>query len=141
MDRSQIGKLLGVISIHYPGFKGGHNPEATAEEWYRIIGYLDYEDALRKLDEYMASDDGRKPPMAMDFRKSSGSAATAREYFHAETRHQWHLEFMRNDPERTHGRLYDEEGREYVHDPVYEDGYHYDYMGRICTMSGKVVFG
>ena len=33
-----------------------------------------------------------------------------------------------------------EEDREYVHDPLYEDGYHYDREGRICTLDGRVAF-
>lgn len=69
MDRTQIGKLLGVVSIHYPSFKTNSDPETMIDEWHRIIGFLDYDEAIKRLDAYMEDPANTKPPRAVDFKK------------------------------------------------------------------------
>ena len=110
----------------------------VAQEWLRLIGFLDYEEAVERLDLYMMQEDSRKPPMPRDFLRNKPSQKP--EEWRAPVEHQWHLEFPGWDRHRKHGRVFDQEGREYVHDPVYEDGYHYDLNGRICAMDGRVVY-
>ena len=110
----------------------------VVKEWHRLIGFLEYEEALERLDLYMLREDNRKPPMPRDFLRNK--PAQKPEEWRAPISHQWHLEFQAWDKKQMHGRLFDQEGREYVHDPVYEDGYHYDFNGRICAMDGRVVY-
>lgn len=144
MNLHEIGNLLEKISVHYPSFRKhisdeyGHMSRNVAEEWMRIIGYLEYNEALDRLDEHMMGPDGGKAPKPMDLRKIK--PAKKSEEWHAPIEHVWHLEFSKWDVTRMHGRLFDQEDREYVHDPVYEDGYHYDQQGRICTIDGRVVY-
>ena len=141
MDLNSVGKLLTRIAINYPTFKRnildseGKIQKVVAEEWERQIGYLDYEEALDRLDEWMYNSD--KAPRPVDLKKFK--PARKSEEWHSPEPHIWHLEFMQWDTQRMHGRLYDQEEREYVHDPTYEDGYHYNQDGRICTIDGKVV--
>ena len=144
MNLSEIGNLLQRISMHYPRFTNqiadanGNMRRDVAEEWMRLIGFLSFQEALDRLDVYMENNETSKPPMAMDFRRYKPRQKS--DEWHSPEPHVWHLEFMAWDKERMHGRLYDQEDREYVHDPVYEDGYHYDKDGRICTIDGKVVY-
>ena len=143
MDRSGITNLLMTVSVNYPQFRrhidDGHGgvSRIAIEEWHRNLGFLDYNEALTRLDNWMAGPDGSRIPKPMDLRNTKG--ARRDDTFHAPIEHQWHLEFMAWDENHKHGRLYDEEEREYVHDPRYEDGYHYDQNGRICTIDGRVV--
>lgn len=69
MDHAQIGKLLGVISIHYPSFRV-NEPELMIPEWYRIIGHLDYDEALARLDAWMEDPNNSKAPRAIDFKQA-----------------------------------------------------------------------
>ena len=144
MDRSGIVKLLKAVSVNYPTFRrhieadGGGISQAVIDEWDRQIGFLDYDEAMYRLDQHMGGENGMKIPKPADLKRFRSS--NAKEEWHEPIRHQWHLGYMRWDKQRMHGRLFDEEGREYVHDPRYEDGYHYDRDGRICTNDGKVVF-
>ena len=144
MNLNEIGDLFQRIAIHYPRFASqiadshGNMRKEAAEEWQRLIGFLGFEEALERLDLYMENNETQKPPMALDFKRIKPIKQS--EEWHALIEHQWHIEFMRNDPHRMHGRVFDQEDREYVHDPTYEDGYHYDTMGRICTADGRVVF-
>ncbi len=144
MDYPSVAKLLTKISINYPRFKseiatpnGTNIRKEVIEEWHRQIGFLDLDEALERLDLYMEDANNKKAPMAMDFRKYK--PRTQSEEWHSPEKHQWHLDFPRWDSARMHGRLYDQEDREYVHDPTYEDGYHYDRQGHICTIDGRVV--
>lgn len=76
--------------------------------------------------------------MAVDFKRSTRRTS---EYFHVEAgAHKWYLKFMPSDKDHKHGRLYDEEDREYVHSAAYEDGYHYNRAGQICTLDGIPMF-
>ena len=143
MDLSSVGKLLSRIAVNYPQFKrhilteNGNIQKIVAEEWERQLGYLDLDEALERLDLYMANEETSRPPRPVDLKKHKPRMKM--DEWHAPIEHKWHLEFTRWDVEQMHGRVYDQEEREYVHDPTYEDGYHYDQMGRICTVDGKVV--
>lgn len=143
MDLNGVAKLLTRISINYPVFKkqimdsNGLIQKIVAEEWERQIGFLSLEEALERLDVYMEDPANTKPPRAIDLRKTTLRKQT--DEWHSPEEHQWHLVFMKWDTRRMHGRLFDQEDREYIHDPVYEDGYHYDNQGRICTIDGRVV--
>lgn len=113
------------------------DPEKAIEEWHRVLGFLSYEEAMQRLDSYLENPDNTRPPRPHDLKRAQ-SAQRQYEYFTSRREHQWHLEFPPNDPERMHGRLYSEGGMEFVHDPCYEDGYHYNRLGQICTIDGKV---
>lgn len=142
MDLNEIGDLLEKIAVHYPGTmknitdRNGGLDKRVCEEWQRVIGFLDFDEALSRLDAYMNSDDSKHAPNAMDFRKVK-SQRQAYEYFHSDAVHVWYLSFNSSDKEQLHGRLYNEDDMEYVHDPVYEDGYHYNSGGDICTADGR----
>ena len=145
MNLESIGKLLNAIAINYPRFRNDIcNKDGTkirmevVREWERKLGYLDLDEALERLDLYMANEETSRPPRPVDLKKHKPRMKM--DEWHAPIEHKWHLEFTRNDPGQMHGRVFDQEDREYVHDPTYEDGYHYDQMGRICTVDGKVVF-
>lgn len=143
MERSGIKKYLQVIAINYPSYKKhieSENgiPEMIITEWHRQIGFLDYDEALARLDAWMGSESGSRIPKPADIKNMCLSRRDS-EVFYDKTPHQWHLEFTKGDKTRMHGRLFDEEGREYSHDPLYADRYHYDKMGRICTIDGRVV--
>lgn len=143
MNLSEIGDLLERIAMHYPRFSSqisdvnGNMRKSVAEEWHRLMGFLSFQDALDRLDTYMMNSETTKPPMAVDFLKFK--PAQKSDTWSSPEEHTWHLEFHKNDPQRMHGRLYDQEDREYVHDPCYMDGYHYNAEGRICTIDGRVV--
>ena len=144
MDLNSVGKLLQTISIHYPSFKKhiqnseGMLSKAVAEEWMRLIGFMTYEEALKKLDDHLLGEDSKFAPDVSFFLKHK--VVKREEAFHAPIQHIWHIEFSKGDVERKHGRVYDQDGCEYVHDPMYDEGYHYDDMGRICTKDGRVAF-
>ena len=121
MTHSEIGKLLGVISIHYPNHMKNTDLESVIKEWHRIIGFLDYDEALARLDAYMEDAENKKPPMAIDFKRVKPRKAL--DVFHAPIEHQWKI---------IKGRLYDEEDREYVVDPTCELPFYYDEEGNIC---------
>lgn len=137
MDRQSIGLLLQTITVNYPSFQRNVDPEAVITEWERVLGLLEYDEAMQRLDEYLIDPDHTKPPRPHDLLKSRPRQGSP-EYFTPKTTHKWHLEFKGWDKERKHGGLFDEEGREFVHDPAYEDGYHYNRMGQICTIDGRV---
>ena len=142
MEMNAIIDLLHAVCANYPTVKrniersDGSISDYVLDEWKRQIGFLDYDEALERLDTYMASEAGAKPPKPMDLRKTRNEGKI--EYFHADLEHQWHLVFPIWDVEQMHGRLFDEEDREYG-EAGYEDGYHYNQVGLICTIDGRVV--
>lgn len=142
MDHSGIKQFLQTISVHYPQFRkhiddgNGAIPKIVIEEWHRVIGFLDYDEAVARLDQYMASEDGNRQPKPMDLRRAGGSRKG--DVFHAPIRHDWHLEFQESDKEHQNGRLYNQHEYEYVFDPENTDPFYYDKDGHICQ-SGKVV--
>ena len=135
MDLKEIGNLLAKISIHYPKFaqqisdEQGRMRRDVAEEWQRIIGFLDYTEAVQRLDKYMESDDGHRIPMPADLKLVK--TAPRQEYFSGGAKHQWHIEG---------GELYDEEGRRWASPSYPDDPFYYDDMGRICQR-GRVLYG
>lgn len=137
MDRTDTMKLLDKIAVHYPSFKVNL---AAAEEWERLIGYMDLQEALDRLDDYLMQESGNNHAPGIRWFKRSAPEKKQDEVFHAPIKHTWHLEFLKWDEKRMHGRCYDQDDYEYVHDPTYEDGYHYDQYGRICTIDGRVAF-
>ena len=143
MDLNGVSKLLSRISVNYPQFKKqisdgkGMIQRSVAEEWERQIGFLTLEEAMQRFDLYMETEETTRPPKPSDLKRYKPRQKS--EEWHAPISHRWHLEFPRWDQYNRHGRLFDQGGREYVHDPVYEDGYHYDQQGRICTIRGEVV--
>ena len=134
MDLNQTGKLLSTIGIHYPLFRkhitdsAGNISKATAEEWMRCIGYLDYDEAVKKFDKYLeqSPDKNSKAPDTSWFKsyKSPEDQAVVRDT----TRHQFKVE---------NGRLFDEEFREYGV-PGNENSFYYDANGHICQ-TGRVI--
>ncbi len=131
MDIHEIGNLLERIMVHYPTFekqviKDGKLSRAVGEEWHRLIGFLDYDEALARLDAYMEDADNKRPPMAMDFKRVKPRKNS--EIFQAPIEHEWKI---------VNGRLYDQEDREYVVDPTNELPFYYDKEGNICQ--GKII--
>ena len=147
MDLKSVGDLIATICIHYPGLKkncetsDGKLNKNFAEEWLRQIGYLDYDEALRRFDQYLKLPEGNKyAPDVRWFLGMKHNEGQKEETTYTKTANKWHLVFSRADKEQKHGRLFDEEDREYVHDPLYEDGYHYDAYWNICTADGRVIY-
>lgn len=60
---------MGAISINYPTARMG-DPQSAIDEWHRQIGFLDYEEALSRMDAWMESPEGSRPPRAVDLKKS-----------------------------------------------------------------------
>ena len=122
----EIGDLLERIAMHYPTFvkqisdSNGLRKD-VCEEWHRIIGYLEYQELLDRLDAYMDDPDNRKPPMAVDFKHVKST--TKSETFHVKIPHIWKIE---------RGRLYDEEDREYVVNPAIELPFYWNADGVAC---------
>ena len=76
MDLNSVGTLIQKIMINYPSAKNqfltkeGKISLEAAQEWHRIIGYLDLEEAIARLDAWMEGPDNAKPPRAADFKKA-----------------------------------------------------------------------
>lgn len=146
MDRSGITNILMKVSVNYPQFRrhidDGHGgiSRFAIEEWDRRLGFLDYNEALNRLDNHMDGPNGDKIPKPTDLLKAKG--ARKDDIYHAPISHKYHIEFKEWDTERKHGWVYDQNDYLYMHDAEYDlaDGYHYDSMGRICTIEGRVAF-
>lgn len=132
MDLNSVGKLLTTICVHYPSFQKHVAPEGSiirdyAEEWLRVIGFLDYEEALDLLDDYLALPDGnRYAPDVKWFLKNKG-AKKDKAYFSPG---------RRIDRLDEHGTLMDAEGRLYAFPDRPDEVYHYDSNGRIVDRFG-----
>lgn len=135
MDLNSVGILLQTITINYPAARKdimnaeGKISVEVAKEWQRQIGFLDFNEAVARLDAWMENPNNTKAPMPRDLKKAQSSGG-AREYFHSSVRHRYHIE---------NGRVYSENGYEFVHDPCYMGKYIYDSMNQICTQDGRVV--
>lgn len=131
----EIGDLQALIAMHYPAFQkqiigsDGKQRRDIAEEWLRIIGYLDYKDLIDRLDAYMDSDISRKPPMAVDFKKVKANRVAGEVWSGPDN-------FDRIDSK---GRLTDAEGRLYAFPQAPDEVYHYNAEGRIADSKGNVV--
>lgn len=71
MDKQQIKDLLIQVKVFYPRFEavekdGGRYMvmTQTIDSWYRSVGWMEYDQALRILDSYMQSENGSKTPNA-----------------------------------------------------------------------------
>lgn len=139
MDLHETGNLLAKIAIHYPRFETqisdgeGNMRRDVAEEWQRLIGFLSFDEALKKLDTWLVLPDERRksPPDTTWFVKAARSS-TAREHFSAGAG------FDRID---ALGNLSNEAGMIFAFpdpDRIYEK-YHYDGMGRILDSKGRLV--
>lgn len=136
MDIEQTKSLLEKISVHYPAFgrriTGQDNfiLHGLAEEWYRSIGYLDLDEALRNLDRYL-SEGHRTAPVPMQLKncpvKEESKSQLVQSFSVARS---WTIK---------KGRLFDTDGYEYLHTPDYTGKYHLDNQGHICTDDGAVV--
>lgn len=131
MDLSSIKQLLMTISVNYPAFtkqitgSNGSVPKEVTEEWLRQIVFLDYPEALKRLDAWMDSENGRKPPMPRDFLKVQPQKAH-HDVFHVQQKRKWRIE---------NGRLFDEEYREYVVDPTTYLPFYWNSSGIACQGS------
>lgn len=135
MDLNSVGKLLATISVHYPSFKKhcdngeGKISKAFAEEWLRVIGFMDYDEALAKLDQYLKLPEGNK--FAPDVKWFlSHKAEKKEEWVNPE------FNFDRLDHK---GRLIDAEGRMYAFPDKPDELYHYDKNGHIVDSKGVFV--
>ena len=162
MTLELIGELLKAITIHYPKFRDqivvkkeikdekGKSiiqeffDSSVLKEWNRIIGFLDYDEALARLDAWMDAGNSN-PPRAVDFKKVPEQPKRP-SIFHAETKHHFRLEFwVHRDNYGTvyenpaYGQIVDEEGRRYADPNNPDEWYHYDAMGRIADSRGKIV--
>lgn len=136
MDLNEIGNLLETIAVHYPAtLKNITDPDGglskrVCEEWLRLIGFLEYDEAISRLDAYLQSDDPRKPPMAVDFLKTKPRREP--NYFRAPIKdRKWKI---------VKGRLFDEEDREYAINPKNELPFYWDDDGYACQGTEKYDF-
>lgn len=149
MDQSGIEKLIKIIGVNYPQSRkyfessdGKSLNDSVVEEWMRQISYLDYDEAVERLDAYMAEPDNKKPPMPADLKRMH---RTKNEYFYKQLDYNIIQERPVYDEHGKqtgvekfikwkviNGRLYDEEFREYVFDPKCELPFYYDEGGNIC---------
>lgn len=134
MDLTSVGELLATIGLHYPAFdkrirnEDGKINMRMAQEWHRLIGFMDLSECMTKLDHYLLNvSDNKYAPDVSYFRNCR---EPKKNYFSEKVRHQWHIE---------NGEVFTENGMRFVHDPCYEGRYAYDGMGRICTQDGRVV--
>lgn len=137
MDLSSVGSLLARIAVHYPKFKeqimdkDGRISKFVAEEWHRTIGFLDFDEALARLDSYLKQEEGNRfAPNARDFLQKPKSNGNEREVFHSDAEHEWYVDLQ--------GHLFDEEGREYG-STVCSARYYLDEKQRVCQM-GMVIY-
>lgn len=135
MDFNDISKLLTTISVYYPGFRKNITTKSgdmirieVVREWFRTIGYMDYEDALGRLDAYLMGPNAKSPPGPMDFRKTMPSVR--HNYYQSDHN------FDRLDPK---GRLADDAGRLYAFPDRPDEEYHYDASMRILDSKGNFV--
>lgn len=128
MTTNEIRSLLEKIQVHYRGFE---ITAAVIDEWYRLIGFLGYQEAINKLDDYLLMEDGnRNAPRIQWFRKSKIAKQQEEEYVSK-------AYFDRLD---SRGRLTDAEGRMYAFPDKPDEIYHINSSGRICNSKGEVVF-
>lgn len=69
MSDEEIKRLLTQIKVFYPRFdaveKDGNRygiMKETVTAWHRVIGWMDLDQALKILDDYMASEQGGRTP-------------------------------------------------------------------------------
>ena len=69
MTKQEVKDLLIQIKVFYPRFESVEKDgarygvmTATVDSWYNRLGYMEYAEAIRILNSYMETDDGRKTP-------------------------------------------------------------------------------
>jgi hypothetical protein len=125
MTTDEIRLLLERIRVHYPRTDVN---VSVVDEWYRLIGYMDYSEALDLLDEYLMLEDGNShAPRIQWFKKRQTTEAT---------KYVPHHSFSRLDRK---GRLIDSEGRMYAFPDRPDELYHYDGSGRILDSKNNLV--
>lgn len=134
MDTNGIINLLGTISVHYPSIKknilneDGKVSKFVVNEWHRCIGFMEYEEAVEKLDAYLLQADGNRfAPTIADFLKKEPKRV--QEFEPGNNKHKWFVD--------KHGHLYDEHGYEYG-DPICSGNYYIDEQGRVCQI-GQII--
>lgn len=137
MDMTGVSHLLSTIAIHYPAFrqhisdKSGKLHPAVVKEWYRLLGWMEEEDALRRFDDYLAQPEGNRfSPDIKWFIKGRRPTAAREE----QSKHNY-------DRLDKAGRLMDAEGRLYAFPDRPDELYHYDNYGRIVDSCGRLVEG
>lgn len=125
MTIDEVRTLLHRIRVHY---NRQEVSDAVVDEWYRLLGYLDYDEALAKLDAYLMLEDGNQHAPRIQWFKNA-RVERKDTYVPAHT-------FDRLDDK---GRLVDEEGRMYAFTHAPDELYHYDSSGRIMDSKGRLV--
>lgn len=129
--------LLSKITVHYPAMDqrwkhdDGKFRKDVVEEWYRLIGFLSYEDAMKKFDQYLRLPDGNRYAPDVKWFLTAHSPSQARE----EPRKPG-TGFDRID---RFGNLTDAEGRLYAFSEKPYEKYHYDSSMRIMDSAGRLV--
>ena len=69
MDKQEIKELLVRIKVFYPRFEAVEKDEsqfrihnAVIDNWHRSIGFLPLDDAMKILEGYMESEEGKRIP-------------------------------------------------------------------------------
>lgn len=69
MTKDEIGKLLAQIKIMYPRFDNVDRTDdgfdihpAVIDSWYQRLGWMEYDRAIKILDNYMESENGNRVP-------------------------------------------------------------------------------
>jgi len=139
MDMTGICDLLQTIAVHYPSFrqhitdKSGKLHAPVAQEWYRMLGWMDTDDALRRFDEYMAQPDGNRfAPDVKWFLQQKNQILQRKSS-------EWQNPQYNFDRLDRHGRLTDAEGRLYAFPDRPDELYHYDTAGRILDSKNNLV--
>ena len=131
MDLSSVGKLISMIAVHYPAFKrhvmdkDGRISKFIAEEWHRRLWPVSMEDALDRLDAYLAAEHEYAPDTQFFLQKPR-----AAEYFTSGRKPIYHVE---------HGWLVDEYGQVYGLPDNPDSKFMYDGMGRIVDDRGRII--
>ena len=135
MDLNSTGKLLSRIAIHYPVFRrhitdeSGKIIRAVGEEWYRRLGYLELDEALRLLDRYLDQpEEARKsPPDTSWFTRSEKSEKKDREA-RASYRSEGAGPYMVSPD----GTLTNDEGMRFAYPGLEDLRFYYTYRGDIA---------
>lgn len=133
MDLNSVAKLLSAISVHYPKFRqqisteDGKIDRSVAEEWYKRIGYLDYEEADKRFEKYLRTSEAKYPPTISYFMNYTENK---KPQFHYNGHIKYHV--------GKHGELLDEEDREYINPNDMLTPYTYNETGHI-VQGGRLV--
>lgn len=69
MTKQEVKDLLIQVKVFYPRFESVEKDgarygvmTATVDSWYNRLGYMEYAEAIRILNSYMESENGKKTP-------------------------------------------------------------------------------